>query len=266
MDGEPRPWIYSNPIYVTATGNLKLPASEVSESVEVRRDIEYAGGAPEDASKHKLDIYLPKGKTSVPVFVFIHGGAWKQGDRSQYPAFGNRLAREGIAVVIPSYRLAPKNQHPAQIDDVRAAFRWTVAHLGEIGGDPARVYVGGHSAGGHLSSLLALTEPGIRGVASLSGVYDVSAIDRVFTEDPAVRKAASPINHVKSGAPAFTITYCQWDYASLPQQAEQFAAALKEAGVKVNLVYIPNESHISEIINATKDSDPTVRALLDLIK
>lgn len=266
LDGELRPWIYSNPIYVTATSGLKLPAAGVWESVEVRRDIEYTSGAAEDASKHMLDIYLPKGKTNTPVFVFIHGGAWKQGDRSQYPALGNRLAREGIAVVVPSYRLAPKNQHPAQIDDIRAAFRWTVAHLGEIGGDPSRVYVGGHSAGGHLSSLLALTEPGIRGVASLSGVYDVRTIEKVFTDDAAVRKAASPINYVKSGAPAFTITYCQWDYAALPQQAELFAAALKEAGVKVNLVYIPNENHISEIVNATKESDPTLRAILDLIK
>ncbi len=266
VDGELRPWIYSNPIFVTTTSALKLPSGEISDGVEVRRDIEYVSGAPEDASKHKLDVYLPRGKTNVPVFVFIHGGAWKQGDRSQYLALGNRLAREGIAVVIPSYRLAPKNQHPAQIDDVRAAFRWTVAHLGEIGVDPARVYVGGHSAGGHLSSLLALTEPGIRGVASMSGVYDVSTIDKVFTDDPAVRKAASPINHVKSGAPPFTITYCQWDYAELPQQAELFAAALRKAGVKVNLVYIPNENHISEIINATKESDPTLRTLLDFIK
>jgi acetyl esterase/lipase len=266
VDGELRPWIYANPIFVAANSNLKLPAGEISENVEVRRGIEYASGAAEDASKHKLDVYLPKGKTNVPVFVFIHGGSWKQGDRSQYGALGNRLAREGIAMVVPSYRLAPKNLHPAQIDDVRAAFRWTVAHLGDIGGDPARVYVGGHSAGGHLSSLLALTEPGIRGVASLSGVYDVTGIEKVFTADPAVRKDASPINHVKAGAPPFLITYCQWDYAALPQQAEQFAAALKQAGVKVNLVYIPNESHISEIVNASKESDPTLRALLDFIK
>ena len=265
VDGELRPWIYSNPIYVAATSNLKLPAGEISENVEVRRDIEYVAGAPEDAAKHKLDIYIPKGKTNVPVFVFIHGGAWKQGDRSQYTALGNRLAREGIAVVVPSYRLAPKNLHPAQIDDVRAAFRWTVAHLGEFGGDPARIYVGGHSAGGHLSSLLALTEPGIRGVASLSGVYDVTSIDSVFTGDLAVRKAASPINHIKPGAPPFTITYCQWDYLALPQQAEQFAVALKEAGVKVNLVYIPNESHISEIVNISKELDPTLRAVLETL-
>ena len=266
VDGELRPWIYSNPIYVAAKSNLKLPTGEISENVEVRRDIEYVAGAPDDAPKHKLDIYVPKGKTNVPVFVFIHGGAWKQGDRSQYPALGNRLAREGIAVVIPSYRLAPKNRHPAQIDDVRAAFRWTVAHLSEFGGDPARIYVGGHSAGGHLSALLALTEPGIRGVAPMSGVYDVTGIESVFTEDPDVRKAASPINHVKAGAPPFTITYCQWDYLALPQQAEQFASALKDVGVQVRVLYVPNESHISEIINATKDMDLTLRALLDLIK
>jgi len=266
VDGRPQPWIISNPIYVTATSGLKLPPGTISDTVDARRDISYLAGKPEDEAKHKLDVYTPKGKTNLPVFFFIHGGAWKQGDRLQYPALGNKLAEEGIAVVVPSYRLAPANQHPAQIDDVRAAFQWTLAHLKEFGGDPTRVYVGGHSAGGHLAALLALTEPGIKGVAALSGVYDVTEIDNVFTTDPAVRKAASPLTHVKPGAPEFTLTYCQWDYLALPQQASQFAAALKDAGVKVNLVYVPGESHISEIIHAINDLDPTLAALKQLLR
>ena len=266
VDGVPQPWIYANPIFVTATSGLRLPPAVVSDSVDARRDIDYIAGAPEDAAKHKLDIYAPKGKKNLPVFIFLHGGYWRQGDRNQYVALGNRLAQDGMVVVVPSYRLAPKNQHPAQIDDVRAAFRWTVAHLAELGGDPARIYVGGHSAGGHLAALLGLTEPGIKGVAALSGVYDVTTIERVFTDDLAVRQQASPITHVKSGAPEFTITYCQWDYLALPQQAEAFAAALKGAGVKVNLVYVNGESHISEIINAVNELDKTHQAITNLVR
>lgn len=265
-NGEQRPWILANPIFVTATSGLRLPPAQVVESVDAKRDVEYVAGEPQDAAKHKLDVYVPKGKTNLPVFVFIHGGSWRQGDRSQYVALGSKLAQDGMIVVIPSYRLAPKNQHPAQIDDVRAAFRWTVAHVAELGGDPSRIYVGGHSAGGHLAALLGLTEPGIKGVAALSGVYEVSTIERVFTDDQAIRKQASPITHVKAGSPEFTISYCQWDYLSLPQQAEMFAAALKEAGVKVNLVYVQGESHISEIINAVNDFDRTHQAITDLVR
>ena len=74
--------------------------------------------------------------------------------RSKYPAFASRFAKEGIVVVVPSYRLAPKHQHPAQIEDTAAAFAWTVAHAAEFGGDPKRITIMGHSAGGHLVSLL----------------------------------------------------------------------------------------------------------------
>ena len=92
------------------------------------KDIAYCEGSAEDAAKHKLDIYVPKGKTnaSLPVLFFIHGGAWKSGDRSNYVPLGNRYAREGVVTVVPSYRLAPKHPHPAQIEDVAAAFAWTV--------------------------------------------------------------------------------------------------------------------------------------------
>src|SRR5213076_3437243 len=151
----------------------------------VKADLDYTEGQPADANKHKLDLYLPKDKKLAPVFVFIHGGAWRSGDRSQYPSLGNRFAKEGILTVVPSYRLAPKNPHPAQIEDVAAAFAWTVRHVAEYGGDTNRIYLGGHSAGGHLSALLTLNaryleEYGIlpsqiKGVLALSGVYDLLA-------------------------------------------------------------------------------------------
>src|SRR5439155_21189470 len=169
----------------------------------------YREGAEEDAGKHKLDIYLPKGKTNAPVLFFIHGGAWRSGDRSNYPPLGNRYARAGYVTVVPSYRLAPKNPHPAQIEDVAAAFAWTVQHIAEHGGDTNRIYVGGHSAGGHLSALLALDDKYlkahdlspkvIRGVLALSGVYNLAIGDvqsRVFGNDKEVREDASPVYHV----------------------------------------------------------------------
>src|SRR5439155_218578 len=118
---------------------------------------------------------------------FVHGGAWRFGDRGLYPPLGYRFAREGILTVIPSYRLAPKNPHPAQMEDTAAAFAWTVRHVAEYGGDTNRIYLGGHSAGAHLASLLAFDEhylqehrlsPDIiRGVIALSGVYNLDIGD-----------------------------------------------------------------------------------------
>lgn len=281
VDGEERPWIYSNPVYVEAPSldSFKLPSTTLATNVEIKKDIAYTDGKPEDVEKHKLNLFLPTDKKSPPVFFFIHGGAWKYGDRAMYTAIGNRFAKEGILTVVPSYRLAPKNPHPAQIEDVAAAFAWTVQHIGEYGGDTNRLYVGGHSAGGHLATLLTLDakylEPyhlaagNIRGTIGLSGVYNLGSGDSqasVFGTGDAARKDASPLTHIKGAAPPFLISYCQWDYFTLPAQARQFHAALLKAGLKSELLFVPQESHISEMISVTRNDDPTALAILKFIR
>ena len=197
--GEERPWIYSNPLYLyTPTpAELTIPPATLDANVKPVKNIAYTEGAPEDAAKHKLDLYLPTDKTKFPVLFFVHGGSWRSGDRSLYGALGNRFAKLGTGVVIPSYRLMPKNPHPAQVEDVAAAFAWTVKHIAEYGGDPSQIFVAGHSAGGHLVSLLALdpkylakydlTPKMMRGVMALSGVYDMRSM-AAFGADEAARR------------------------------------------------------------------------------
>lgn len=279
IDGEQRPWIYSSFIRLARPDLLSmvLPSQQLSEGIEAAKDIEYAQGAPEDAAKHKLDVYRRSDARNAPVLFFVHGGAWVRGDRTQYPFFGNHFAKAGYVVVTPSYRLAPKNPHPAQIEDVAAAFAWTVKHAAEYGGDPRRIFLAGHSAGGHLVALLAanpewlkphgLTAASIRGVMSLSGVPNIVSLaatsdSRVFGKDPQVLLGASPLQHVHKGLPPFLVTYCQWDYLTLPQQAEEFHAALQAAGVPSTLAFVPTENHISEMTNIHKPGDPTAAAML----
>ena len=281
--GTDRPWIYSSPVHLTQPGEGEMARLmsllKGSPGDKVEKNISYREGPEEEAGKHKLDVYLPKDKTNAPVFFFIHGGAWRSGDRSLYPPLGNRYARAGYVTVVPSYRLAPKFPHPAQIEDVAAAFAWTVKHVAEYGGDTNRIYVGGHSAGGHLAALLSLDERYlaayqlspklIRGVLALSGVYNFTIgenQDVVFGKDPKMRRDASPLFHVRAEAPPFLVTYCQWDYFSLPAQARQFYRALLQTGVKAELVYIPRESHISEMVNVGNENDPTVAAAVKFMK
>jgi acetyl esterase/lipase len=281
VDGEDRPWIYSNPVYLRSPGlaELRLPSMQLDSGIEAHKDIAYREGPADEAAKHKLDVYAQKDKRDAPVLFFIHGGAWRTGDRAQYVPLGNRYAREGYVIVVPSYRLAPKYPHPAQIEDVAAAFAWTVKHVGEYGGDTNRIFVAGHSAGGHLAALLALegdylasygvSTKSIRGVLALSGVYDLTdptGQASVFGTDLQVRRAASPLFQIKPGAPPFLVTYCQWDYFSLPGQARGFQHALKEAGLSAELVFIPHESHISEMVHVTNPEDPTVTAALKFMR
>ena len=265
------PWIISNPIYVRGSLNLRLPSADTPPNVKVRRGIAYVDDADE---KHKLDLYLPEGRTNVPILLFVHGGSWRTGDRSLYAALGDRFAREGIAVAIPSYRLMPDNPHPAQMEDVAAAFAWVHHNAAQIGGDASRIYVSGHSAGGHLASLLALdarylgkygiSSSSIRGVISMSGVYDVTDTPAFLFDGD--KRQASPLEFVHSSAPPFLVAYCQWDYWGLPKQARDFEAALKKTFDSVQVLYLPGETHISEIVSAAMDDTPLARAILSFVR
>ncbi len=289
VDGELRPWVISNPIYLqglslASATVLKIPDYRASPDVRVENGVTYIAGQKEDEAKHKLDIYrpkeMPKDKKTLPVLMFVHGGSWRTGDRSQYGPLGNFLAKNGIVAFIPSYRLAPQNKFPAQIEDVAAAFKYTVEHCAEFGGDPERIYVAGHSAGGHLAGLLTfdtrylaeqkISPRSIKGAICLSGVYDLVAIGdsqaSVFGSDKDARRDASPLFHVKAPAPRMLISCCQHDYLSLPQQAKDFFNAVKAAGADAEFLYVPDENHISEMINVMEPEDLTGKAILKFVR
>jgi acetyl esterase/lipase len=277
IDGEDRPWIFTNPINVGPPTNITLPPVRISSNVDLQAGILYTNGDPADSDKHKLDLYLPRDQKNFPVVVFLHGGSWRTGDRSLYLALGDRLARAGIGVVIPSYRLMPQNPHPAQIEDAAAAFAWVVRNISQHGGDTSRIYLSGHSAGAHLAALLALDEKylkkfdlprtTIRGVIAMSGIYDVGRLETfLVASDKSDKRDASPVAHAHSGAPPFLITYCQWDYFDLPKQARDFTLALKKNFVGVELLYVPGENHISEVISLVQDHGLLIDALLSAVR
>ena len=167
--------------------DLRLWTADVPED-DVREvaAVPYYQGPEYDPVRHRLDLYLPRGKSNFPVVVLVHGGAWRRGDNrccGLYSAVGQFLASQGYGVVMPNYRLSPEVRHPAHITDVARAVAWTRACINEYGGDPERLYLAGHSAGGHLVSLLTTDEKylaaeGLRpdilkGVLAVSGVYDL---------------------------------------------------------------------------------------------
>ena len=277
IDGEERPWIFTNSITVGPPTNITLPAVQISSNVDFQAGIPYTDGESVDSDKHKLDLYLPRDQKNYPVLMFLHGGSWRTGDRSLYTALGDRLARAGIGVAIPSYRLMPQNPHPAQIEDVAAAFAWVVRNISQHGGDATRIYLSGHSAGAHLAALLALDEKylkkfdlprtAIRGVIAMSGIYDVEKLDTfLVAADTGDKRDASPVAHAHSGAPPFLISYCQWDYFGLPKQARDFTLTLKKNFVAAELLYVPGENHISELVSLGQDHGLLVDTILSAVR
>ena len=249
------------------------------QEVVVVNDIAYYEGADADAKKHKLDIYTPKGLKDFPVVFFIHGGTWSSGDRKMYGNMGQMFASQGIGVVVISYRLSPAVTHPAHIEDVARAFAWTHANIAKYGGRADRIFVAGHSAGGHLTSLLAanpeylkkhnLSSKNIRGIIPISGVYDIPAgmFPKIFPGTADALKPASPVKNLSAGGPPALVIYADQDYAGLEQLAKQYTAKLGELKTQATLELIKDRTHITIITKMMLSAkDATSTLALDFIR
>jgi acetyl esterase/lipase len=269
-------------------GSLLLPLPVQAEDmakqtfeVESIKDIAYYQGDGAHPVKHKLDLFIPRGQKDFPVLFFVHGGAWRNGDKNFlgfYSALGQFFAQQGIGTVVINYRLSPAVQHPEHIKDVARAFAWTCKNVGRYGGRTDQIFVSGHSAGGHLVSLLAtdesylkaegLTTKQVRGVVAISGVYILpqSGFVSVFGEDAEARKKASPIQHVRAGLPPFLILYADKDYPGCDKApSEAFARALKDKGNEARTVEVVESNHFQIIASAALANHTVSQAILTFI-
>jgi acetyl esterase/lipase len=262
----------------SAKGTVALP--EKKFEVQVIRDVAYYEGPDADPVKHKLDLYLPRGHKDFPVVFFVHGGAWMHGDKNYfglYSALGTFYARRGIGVVVTNYRLSPKVKHPEHIKDVARAFAWTWKNIEKYGGKKECLFVSGHSAGGHLVSLLAtdgqylkaegLTPKAIRGVMAISGVYAIPErfLDMVFGTDPEARKLAGPIEHIHPELPPFLILYADKDLPKLGEGAEAFGKCLLDKKCQAEIREVKNRGHSTILLCSCLDDDPAAVALLTFV-
>lgn len=263
---------------------LLLALLSQEPKVKVVADLAYVQGEEADARKHKLDLYLPVAvEKPFPVLMWIHGGAWRIGDRKWFKQVGRRFAEEGIAFAAISYRLSPKVEHPAHVEDCAAAFAWLHQNIKEHGGDPDRLFISGQSAGGHLSALLALDpkylkevkvpRDAIKGVIPMSGVYRIPArggdmFAAAFGTDRDACADASPIKHVETAsAPMLVITETDDTYRLRPSM-KAFRKALEKAEFKdVEFIDAEERNHISIVTKlGKKGEEPQRAAMIEFIK
>jgi acetyl esterase/lipase len=248
---------------------------------QITRDIPYVDGST--SPKHRLDLFRPKGN-GWPTYVFIHGGSWNSGDKSLtaagedvYGNIGRYFAARGIGVAVINYRLLPDVTWREQMDDAARAVAWVGKSIKQYGGDPARIFVGGHSAGAHIGSYVALNStlakkhklPLLAGAICISGAaYDMtdpvtyqlgnqpSFYAERFAEkggNPDWQRNASSAFYAKKGAPPFLILVAEGDSAPLRRQAKNFHEILIRRGVTSRLVTVPGESHIRIVLALTSD-------------
>lgn len=262
-----------------------------SQKIKVKRNIYYynekSRKTDKEVKKHRLDIFYPKEAKAHPVIFFVHGGSWSFGDKSWYNYLGYSFARKGFVTVIISYRLAPDNVFPSQAEDVATALGFVFNNIERYNGDRNKIFIGGHSAGAHLVSLVILDEKykkiynfdrtKIKGVALLSGVYIISEeflikerhsklAYKVFTKDNEVWKDASPFYHIeKKKLPPFLICYAEKDWLLLKYQSKIMHKKLIKFGIESEIHEVPTKNHYSEIIFAQFADDPLHKVLISFI-
>ncbi len=243
---------------VAACSPAQILNSTISRSgLTVTHDVAY-GALP----RQKLDIYRPAGVGFAPVVVFLYGGGWNSGDKAMYPFVAATLARQGNVVVVPDYRLYPEVRFPAFLQDCAKAVAWTQVHLHEIGGDPQRVFLMGHSAGAYNAAMLALdpfylqaagtSREKIAGVIGLAGPYDflpitgadVKPIFATVGDGP----ESQPITYVDGHAPPMMLLAGSADTTVLPRNTLSLAAAIRAKGGQVEARIFPGVKHIGLVI------------------
>ena len=245
---------------------LALPWWSAPE-VQVFKDVRYFSGAEADPKKHLLNLYLPRTQKTFPLAIFVHGGSWRRGDKDDragaYELLGKNLARDGIGVAVINYRLSPQVRHPEHAQDVARAVAWAAGQAGRYGWGATRIFLLGHSAGAHLSSLVAvdpsyLARAGVQnsiiaGVVAISGVYDLTITgvtgrmlyQGVFPVATAGLRSASPSLQIQTSPSPFLLLYAQQDYMTADLQARRFKKALEGKGGRAQVRAIAGLNHIS---------------------
>jgi arylformamidase len=223
-----------------------------------------------DSRRERLDLFLAA-NANAPTVAFIHGGYWQivDSDKENYAFLAEGLLPNGINLAMIEYTLAPAARMDRIVAEVRRAVGWLVQHLGEYGADPARLYVAGHSAGGHLTAMVMPLRT-VRGGLAISGIYDLEPIRLNYLNeklglDLAEAERNSPLLHLPPMAGELVVAYGTRELPELCRQSIDYAQAWVERSLAGHLLPIDGADHFT-ILEALADPQglPT-QALLGML-
>ena len=217
--------------------------------------------------------------SAAPVLVFFHGGYWRMLTAKEFSFVALGLVRAGITVVIPTHSLCPNVTIDEITRQARAAVAWTARHAVEIDVDPARLFVGGHSAGAHLTLMSLLTDwsgeyglvDPIRGAVPISGLYDLRPLP--FTcIGPSLQLTAAQIARnspmlleLPDEAPPLLASYGEAETAEFRRQTEDMLRRWRECGLKADTLRQPGRNHFTAITDLMQHDAVLTRAIAGFV-
>jgi acetyl esterase/lipase len=243
---------------------LILPTQAHAAERKIHRDLAYTD--PADPSR-RLDVYAPNDGTDHPILVWIHGGGWRQGDKSGVQHKPQAFVEKGFVFVSVNYRFVPQVTVKEMTGDIAKAIKWVHDNAKEYGGSPNTIFVAGHSAGAHLAALVCTDDRYLKAEGlSLSNIkgcipVDTAAYDipgkvksagllrsgmnaSTFGDKEADQKQLSPVTHVAKdkGIPPFLILHVA-DRPDSTAQSQAFAKALVDADVPAKVAPGEGKNH-----------------------
>jgi arylformamidase len=226
-----------------------------------------------------LDVYLTA-RRDAPIMVFLHGGAWRGGDATAQAYAAETFINAGAHWVVPEFAVVMDVGLPAMVAQVRRAVAWVAANAARFGGDARRIYVAGHSSGGHLAGNVLVTDWAhdfelpptlVKGGLCISGMYDLKAV-RLSARasyvklDDRSEQALSPQRHLDRIRCPVVVAYAEHDSPEFQRQSREFAAALEKSGKLGRLIVGAGLNHF-EIPETLASADGLLgRAALELMQ
>ena len=222
----------------------------------------------------RLDVFAPRRRSTaaLPILFYIHGGGWVHGDKAWMTFMAPAITALPAVFAAPGYGLAPDHLHPSPILDCLRALAHLRARAADFGADPDRIYLGGHSVGGHISSMIAL-RPDLRARhrlpdGAIRACIPVSGLFRVLADDPtraADLDEASPLGWTRNANVPFYVSYGENDYPRVVEENREFIAALRETRVDLRSGPLSGRDHYTaNLCHGDGDGD-WCRAVGDLI-
>jgi arylformamidase len=247
-------------------------ARKVRESVKSWLNVPY-GSSP----REMLDIYAAD-KAGGPVLVYIHGGYWRSGSKEDNCNFVPTFTKRGATVVLVEYDLCPQVSVTDIVRQTRASITWVYRNITRYGGNPAQLFVSGHSAGGHLTAMAlahdwaseGLPTDIIKGALATSGVYDLEMVMKISVQEevrmtPETAQVNSPLLNPPRVKCPLVVAVGAAEPEGWQQISRDYFQYCKEHGMQVEYLVEPEANHYTMSEHLLDDARPLTQAMIKLV-
>lgn len=220
------------------------------------------------ADRQRLD-YFACGRANAPTYVFIHGGYWLRNHKDGFAFVAEGPLAHGINVALIGYTLAPHTRLVEIVAQIREGVRFITQELPRLGGDPAKIYLSGWSAGGHLTAM-AMSEPSVAGGLAISGIFDLEPIrlnyiNDVLGLDEAEARQVSPIHHLPDRSKPLFITVGGAELPELQRQSAEYWKAWEEKRLPGRFTPVAGRNHFSILEELASPDGEIMKMVLELV-